>query len=777
MPQVLFILAASVLVVLSPGLALARGGGGCLKAGTLVTTPEGERPVERLRVGDQVLTASQDTRTYATVQDVMHVEPGTFWKLVVNGHQLELTGEHPVQTGPGEFCIVSHLKPGDAVTILEQGRPVTGTVESLAEMPATGLAWNLLVTPGGTYFGSGIAVHNKGCFLPDTPVEMEDGSERAISAIRPGDRVLAFDSDGSITNAPVQEILTHSVSNYVVVTTRSRVLRVTSEHPFYMGGGRFKTLEHLQPGDPIYIHNGTSLLPEPIISLTNIRAAVLVYNLHTAPPHTFLAHGAAVHNKGGGGHSSSHHSSSHHSSMHHSSHHSSFMHLPFFHGSHTSSGTNTTSSVTSVSFSSDESDSPGFSISFAGLAMTLFFIAYAKSRKKKELDHLYTESQISAKRDKTAKLLQFIAKQDQTLDPGTLTKVAQNTFCRLQECWQARQYEPMRPLLMPDLHADHVRQLEGMKHHHEINKLDALCVKRVDLVNVRYTRNIEQREFTALITASARDYYVDDQTGRKTRGDDAPATFQEFWTFQYSGRSWLLREIEQSGESAILKEDNFFEPFTETGVNQVYGDLAGKQGAAGPMLEKDAGLKATKIDRLLNFLVQTDPLWDRTLMQESSRRVFLEVMTAWESGNPDALRAEDLFPALQTRLQAQMETNRKAGLTLEFRNLCVRKVELVLVRNRDDNGDDEFVARVRAHAQRMMLRKGEVHHADDDVTLFEQYVTMGRLRQDGGVAEKQWRLKELMSAEEAAPLVGQENEDQGTGADLLNWFYSQKRAN
>ena len=46
------------------------------------------------------------------------------------------------------------------------------------------------------FFANGLLVHNKGCFLPDTPITMADGRQQAISTIRIGDRVLAFTPDG-----------------------------------------------------------------------------------------------------------------------------------------------------------------------------------------------------------------------------------------------------------------------------------------------------------------------------------------------------------------------------------------------------------------------------------------------------------------------------------------------------------------------------------------------------------------------------------------------------
>ena len=65
-----------------------------------------------------------------------------------------------------------------------------------------------------------------------------------------------------------------------------------------------------------------------------------------------------------------------------------------------------------------------------------------------------------------------------------------------------------------------------------------LNVEHVEIVNVRYPQKPAHREFTALFTASASDYYVDDRTGDFLRGDPAPAEFQEFWTFHRQGDSW-----------------------------------------------------------------------------------------------------------------------------------------------------------------------------------------------------------------------------------------------
>jgi hypothetical protein len=327
----------------------------------------------------------------------------------------------------------------------------------------------------------------------------------------------------------------------------------------------------------------------------------------------------------------------------------------------------------------------------------------------------------------------------------------------------------MKPLLMPDLYADHLGQIRGMMRNHEVNVIDGLTVDAVDLVNMRYTLKKEDREFTALITATATDFYIDDRTNERLRGDRSPAQFQEFWTFQYYRDTWLLREIEQTAESDILIDDNFFEQFTDKGVEQVEGAAAKEEGPEGPWLEGAVMAKERRIERMLNFLVKTDRIWDRKKMMLIARSKFLQVTGAWEAGDATAIPGAELFPELARDLHDAIRANREKGITLEFRNLAVRKVELVLIRNFADRSQDEYVARVRAHAQKVMKIAGSVVHKDDEVAAFEQYLTFGRL--DGT-----WKLKEVALPHEAGDLVEQENVDQETTKQQIEWYYQHKRA-
>ena len=259
----------------------ARGGGGCLEAGTGILTPSGEVAIEQLQPGNAVIGLRDGQKIHTTVADVFAVCPQEFIEITQGGRLLRLTPEHPVATGVGQFMAAEKI-PG------------------ARRVAATKPAYNLLVAEGGVYFANGMLVHNKGCFLPDTAILRADGTSVQLGAVRPGDQLKAFDSANRLVTATVAEVTTHEVAGYVVLTTERANVCVTLEHPFYVGDGRFKTIETLRVGDEVFLCDGTGLRAQRIIGLVRVHEPVRVFNLRTDAPHTFFANAFAVHNKGGG---------------------------------------------------------------------------------------------------------------------------------------------------------------------------------------------------------------------------------------------------------------------------------------------------------------------------------------------------------------------------------------------------------------------------------------------------------------------------------------------
>jgi predicted lipid-binding transport protein (Tim44 family) len=877
--QALIWVVAALLVGFSTSPSWARGGGGCLREGTLIATPTGPVAIEKLQVGDVIWGVSGETPREGWVEGVVKVEVDDYLELSAGEANLLITPEHPVMVGTGKFRSAGEIHAGDQVILHYDGALHEAPVRSMRRVKADKPAYNLLVHPVGTFIPGGVVVHNKGCFLPDNLILKADGKEVPISGVQPGDTLLAFTSAGHIVQTRVRNVLRLEVDEHVVLRTDRQTLQVTPEHPFYVGQGTFKTLEALRVGDNIIAWDGQSLAPQQIISMVTVPGRIQVYNLQTDQPHTFFVGRLAVHNKGGGGgcfppgtriatprgevaieslgpgdevlaptdrgtlvpttvtallvarnvllrvetrHGSFQASPEHPvgtwgggfqpiGELHHRERilrwgrgqlitdkvrrvsrssdemlvynlqvdapHTFLASSFVVHNKGGSSGGSRSSSSSSHSSGGSPSE-PMTWVDWLGLVFWLgtigavIFVLMRKARrsKKENLDFVYSPSAVARKANRTEKLLEFLGRQDPVVAAQPLRAVAEATFRKLQECWEKRDYAPMEPLMMPSLFAQHTGQIGGMINNREINRIEGLKVERVDLVNVRYTEKPNQREFTALVSASARDYYVDETTGKFLRGDSAPARFQEFWTFQCQEGRWLLRDVEQAGESDYLKDENFAEMLTDQQLQGIYAEAGDKEGEAGPWLEKGVAKKATRVERMLNFLGQTDKLWNRQLMLERVRQVFLKVYLAREAGDPDRVPATDLFPEVAKHLGDQIREWQKDGIRSEYRNLCVRKVELIHVKNFEDRSRDEYTVRISAHAQRIVRQDNRILSEDRYVTDFEDYWTFGRL-------DEQWKLKEVLPPPVGRKRTGEENIDQDTSAGQLQWYYRQTRAN
>ncbi|HSV14054.1 MAG TPA: TIM44-like domain-containing protein, partial [Tepidisphaeraceae bacterium] len=621
-------------------------------------------------------------------------------------------------------------------------------------------------------------VHNKGgCFPAGTMVDTPRGRVR-IEQLRVGDAVITGSVSSAAKSGSSEYLRTRrggiversettfgqssvratfsTRSSLLVLVTEAGELRVTPEHPLALVSREFRAAEEIAIGESLLVRQGDQLRATQLLSRRQEAQPVTVYNLEVDDPHTFIADGFVVHNKGGfsGGHSSSH----------------SYGGSSRYYGSSRSSTRPTSGPARVMWWFWDECGFFGCLVGGIFAINAVLSLFKRKSHGDEDLDFVYSPAAVAAKAMKTRQLLATLAATDPSMDPGKLVQLARDTFVKLQQCWESREYGPMQPLMMPDLYRQHVEQLDGMKRNHEINRIDNLQVDAIDVVNVRYTYKENTREFTALISARARDFYVDDRNNHFLRGDAQPARFQEFWTFHRQDGQWLLREVEQSRESDVLKDENFVEQFTDTHLKQVYATAASPGGPAGPWLEKQVETKATKTERLLNFLVQTDKLWNRDAMLTRARDVFVAVMLAQESNDPTSVPADDMFPHAADDLRRVIAQRRMNGGRIEYRNLCVRKVELILVRNFADNSKDEFVTRISAHAQTIITQNGRTTRADEYVTPFMQYWTFGRL-------DEQWKLKEVLAEMAGKAATTAENVDEDSSAEQMQWYYSKTRAN
>jgi predicted lipid-binding transport protein (Tim44 family) len=167
--------------------------------------------------------------------------------------------------------------------------------------------------------------------------------------------------------------------------------------------------------------------------------------------------------------------------------------------------------------------------------------------------------------------------------------------------------------------------------------------------------------------------------------------------------------------------------------------------------------------------VVTDKIWDREAMLATARRCYTGVLLAWQDGRPEFFSGLAATPELLAHFRSVNEANSRNHWRVEYRNLCVRKVEIVHVNNRHERGADEFTARISAHAQVIATQNNADRHRDPFVKPWVEFWTF---RRDGA----RWLLQEILPAEKGPALLALENTDEGSSVEMLQWYYSKERA-
>ena len=137
----------------------------CFVAGTLVTTEDGQEPIEEIEVGDKVLSEDETTGEVAvkTVTETYINETDELIHICVNGETISATPTHPFYVDKLGWTLARSLRAGD-VLVLSNGELVTveWVQHEILESPIK--VYNFEVQDFHTYFvgENGVFVHN-GC--------------------------------------------------------------------------------------------------------------------------------------------------------------------------------------------------------------------------------------------------------------------------------------------------------------------------------------------------------------------------------------------------------------------------------------------------------------------------------------------------------------------------------------------------------------------------------------------------------------------------------------
>jgi len=136
-----------------------RPGHSCFAKGTPVRTLRGDRPIEQIEPGDQVLGQDVDTGalTYRAVLAAIHNPPARTYAIDLGRETIHATGIHRFWKAGRGWVMTRDLQPGDRL------RVVGGTAEVLSvEEEAVQPVFNLLVAGGDNFCvgESGVVAHD-----------------------------------------------------------------------------------------------------------------------------------------------------------------------------------------------------------------------------------------------------------------------------------------------------------------------------------------------------------------------------------------------------------------------------------------------------------------------------------------------------------------------------------------------------------------------------------------------------------------------------------------
>ena len=180
----------------------------CFVAGTLVTTEDGQEPIEEIEVGDRVLSEDETTGEVAvkTVTDTYINETDELIHIGVNGETISATPTHPFYVDKLGWTLARSLRAGD-VLVLSNGELVTveWVQHEILESPIK--VYNFEVEDFHTYFvgENGIFVHN-GC--GDDLVKEPHGNSKESKKAQHG-----YEIYDSTNNEPVKTGISGSMLN------------------------------------------------------------------------------------------------------------------------------------------------------------------------------------------------------------------------------------------------------------------------------------------------------------------------------------------------------------------------------------------------------------------------------------------------------------------------------------------------------------------------------------------------------------------------------------
>jgi hypothetical protein len=134
---------------------------GCFPLGTLVDTPRGERPIDRIAAGDVIITIQAEGEPSAAEVQSVFVTENRLWKVETEAGCLFTTQTQPLCLADGAVTPAGELRSGDRILRRENGDVRAVTVHRVSQTDRIENVYNVILGDSQTFVAESFLARSK----------------------------------------------------------------------------------------------------------------------------------------------------------------------------------------------------------------------------------------------------------------------------------------------------------------------------------------------------------------------------------------------------------------------------------------------------------------------------------------------------------------------------------------------------------------------------------------------------------------------------------------
>jgi predicted lipid-binding transport protein (Tim44 family) len=143
--------------------------------------------------------------------------------------------------------------------------------------------------------------------------------------------------------------------------------------------------------------------------------------------------------------------------------------------------------------------------------------------------------------------IRHIQQMNSDFDPVRLRETASDVFFNIEAAWMARDMEPVRHLLTPEMYEQMQKDCDRLRLERRVNRLENIAVRSAEVTEAWQENG--QDFVTVRLLASLLDYTVEEGSNQVLEGSSTtPVKFEEYWTLTrpVGPHPWKLSAIQQT---------------------------------------------------------------------------------------------------------------------------------------------------------------------------------------------------------------------------------------